>query len=74
MKSWKESLDETNTNLQQSLKSSLEKVDLLKQDVFIIHTQVKRVLAPIQWTNNVIESKYIDVSFTKLHELFLFCN
>ncbi|KAI9362140.1 hypothetical protein BD770DRAFT_440828 [Pilaira anomala] len=56
MKSWKESLDETNMNLQQSLKSSLEKVDLLKQDVFIIHTQVKRVLAPIQWTNNVIEN------------------
>ncbi|GAA5814076.1 hypothetical protein MFLAVUS_007566 [Mucor flavus] len=51
---WTNTMDKLNTSVSQILSTSLESIQLLKDDILVIHSQLRGILIPFQWTIGVI--------------------
>lgn len=54
---WTNTMDKLNMSFSQILDTSLESIQLLKDDILSIHSQLRSILIPFQWTVGVIMSK-----------------
>lgn len=56
-------MDELNTTFGQILNTSLESIQLLKEDILVIRSQLRGILIPFQWTVGVITSKMLSMFY-----------
>ncbi|GAA5802446.1 hypothetical protein HPULCUR_007911 [Helicostylum pulchrum] len=60
---WTNTMDELNTTFGQILNTSLESIQLLKEDILVIRSQLRGILIPFQWTVGVITSKMLSMFY-----------
>ncbi|KAI8062965.1 hypothetical protein BDF21DRAFT_347386, partial [Thamnidium elegans] len=63
LENWTHTMDKLNTSFGQVLSTSLESIQLLKDDILVIHNQLRGILLPFEWTVGVIMSKLLPMFY-----------